>query len=70
MQLAKMVKGGNTGKNREQWQKMAQMVKYGKYVKVVENAMRCNENDTLPKCGENGKNWKLYIIIVNCNYSP
>ena len=25
------------------------------------DAMKC---DTLPKCGENGKNWKLYIIIL------
>ena len=34
--------------------------------------MRCDaiENDTLPKCGKNGKNWELYIIIVICNYSP
>ena len=28
------------------------------------------ENDTMPKYGENGKKWELYIIIVNCNYSP
>ena len=28
--------------------------------------MRCNamENDTLPKCGRNGKNWELYNIIL------
>ena len=25
------------------------------------DAMKC---DTLLKCGENGKNWELYIIIV------
>lgn len=37
------------------------MVNMEKWRKMRCNAMEC---DTLSKCGRNGKNWELYIIIL------
>ena len=53
-----MEKIGNSGKKWYRWENMVNMVKQWK--------MRCDaiECDTFPKCGENGKKWKLYIIIL------